>query len=230
MSPPINLDGDTVDAITIDGDSVKEVTVDGSTVFSALPDSGVVDSFEDTNLSEYGGDTTEATFSSTDVKDGTQKLLLNTTAGRSTIGSLSGLETYPQQGQRMEVWMNPKNQDSSCYFGRQTETDRDDGFSVDITPQRSPSFRIGRDYWANNTLASDNPSLNGDQWYRVEWEWTTNNEIVARLHDSDGTTQIGNEISATDPTYTSGGIGFNANNNSATVDMEFDGYRIIGAL
>jgi len=41
MSPPINLDGDTVDAITIDGTSVKEVTVDGSAVFSAIPDSVV---------------------------------------------------------------------------------------------------------------------------------------------------------------------------------------------
>jgi len=38
MSPPINLDGDTVDAITMDGDSVGEVTVDGSTVFSTIPD------------------------------------------------------------------------------------------------------------------------------------------------------------------------------------------------
>jgi hypothetical protein len=26
MSPPINLDGDTVDAITMDGDSVSEVS------------------------------------------------------------------------------------------------------------------------------------------------------------------------------------------------------------
>jgi len=38
MTPPINIGGDTVDAITIDGTSVSEVTVDGSTVFSAIPD------------------------------------------------------------------------------------------------------------------------------------------------------------------------------------------------
>jgi len=41
MSPPINLDGDTVDAITMDGDSVGEVTVDGSTVFSAISDAAI---------------------------------------------------------------------------------------------------------------------------------------------------------------------------------------------
>lgn len=39
MTPPINLDGDTVDAITMDGDSVSEVTVDGSAVFNAIPES-----------------------------------------------------------------------------------------------------------------------------------------------------------------------------------------------
>lgn len=39
MSPPINIDGSAVDAITIDGSSVKEVTVDGSTVFAGIPDS-----------------------------------------------------------------------------------------------------------------------------------------------------------------------------------------------
>jgi len=39
MTPPINIDGDTVEAITIDGTSVSEVTVDGSTVFGGIPDS-----------------------------------------------------------------------------------------------------------------------------------------------------------------------------------------------
>jgi len=41
MTPPINIDGSTVDAITIDGTSVSEVTVDGSTVFRPIPDSAV---------------------------------------------------------------------------------------------------------------------------------------------------------------------------------------------
>jgi hypothetical protein len=41
MSPPINIDGSTVDAITIDGTDVSEVTVDGSAVFAATPDSVV---------------------------------------------------------------------------------------------------------------------------------------------------------------------------------------------
>lgn len=42
MTPPINIDGSTVDAITIDGTEVTEVTADGEVVFgSAIPDSAV---------------------------------------------------------------------------------------------------------------------------------------------------------------------------------------------
>lgn len=39
MTPPINIDGSTVNAITIDGTDVSEVTVDGEVVFgNAIPD------------------------------------------------------------------------------------------------------------------------------------------------------------------------------------------------
>jgi hypothetical protein len=48
MTPPINIDGSTVDAITIDGTEVTEVTADGEVVFgSAIPDS-VVQQFDAT--------------------------------------------------------------------------------------------------------------------------------------------------------------------------------------
>lgn len=41
MTPPINIGGDTVEAITIGGDSVSQVTVDGDTVFSAISDTSM---------------------------------------------------------------------------------------------------------------------------------------------------------------------------------------------
>jgi len=42
MTPPINIDGSTVDAITIDGTEVTEVTADGEVVFGdAIPDTGL---------------------------------------------------------------------------------------------------------------------------------------------------------------------------------------------
>jgi len=52
MNPPINIGGDTVEAITIDGTSVSEVTVDGSTVFGGIPDSAIDDFESDSNGSQ----------------------------------------------------------------------------------------------------------------------------------------------------------------------------------
>jgi len=58
MTPPINIDGDTVDAITIDGTSVTEVTVDGTQVFG-IPDSVLTQDllawyrFEDGDARDY---------------------------------------------------------------------------------------------------------------------------------------------------------------------------------
>lgn len=56
MTPPINIGGDTVEAITIDGTSVGEVTVGGDVVFSTTPDSGISQE-EDGDISEWQGDT-----------------------------------------------------------------------------------------------------------------------------------------------------------------------------
>jgi len=60
MTPPINIDGSTVDAITIDGTEVTEVTADGEVVFgSAIPDSVLTQDlvawyrFEDGDARDY---------------------------------------------------------------------------------------------------------------------------------------------------------------------------------
>lgn len=46
MTPPINIGGDTVEAITIDGTSVGEVTVGGDVVFSTTPDAGLLHNYD----------------------------------------------------------------------------------------------------------------------------------------------------------------------------------------
>jgi len=43
MSPSTNIDGTEITGATIDGQDVQEITVDGDTVFTAIPDSGVDD-------------------------------------------------------------------------------------------------------------------------------------------------------------------------------------------
>jgi len=120
MTPPINIDGSTVGAITIDGTDVSEVTVDGSTVFSAIPDSVVSRPQDDSkktiseqrglNISStvewpdigatISGSTSEATAAYCyRVSDGT--LLSSTDISSLTAGDsfvLEGVDLQPDDG------------------------------------------------------------------------------------------------------------------------------------
>jgi len=115
MTPPINIDGDTVDAITIDGADVSEVTVDGTQVFSAIPD-GIVDNFEDADADApgiYGANEDISTYypnkngdsyhsrTTTNVLQGSKAVeYVSGSAVTETNWSLpgDGLNTYPSDG------------------------------------------------------------------------------------------------------------------------------------
>jgi hypothetical protein len=124
MTPPINIDGDTVEAITMDGTSVSEVTVDGDTVFGAIPDSALTQDlvawyrFEDGDARDYTA-TLNANFADTTAYDGTVNGATFQSSGGVTdfeSGSNSGafdfdadnievsLPTYSQLS--VSVWVN----------------------------------------------------------------------------------------------------------------------------
>jgi len=89
MTPPINIDGSTVNAITIDGTSVKEVTVDGSTVFGSIPDS-VVQQLDAQELSGFSDGDTISTWTATVGVDGSASG--NPTYRDSAINSNAAVE------------------------------------------------------------------------------------------------------------------------------------------
>lgn len=60
-----------------------------------------------------------------------------------------------------------------------------------------------------------------DKWYRMEVKWDVGGNMTGRLYDSDGTTLL-NTVTATDNTYTSGGIAFRAFDGSGIVADYFD--------
>lgn len=93
----ITIDGADVQDITIDGTQVQEVTIDGSVVWVAKT---IIDDYEDGDIAEYGGDTTNFTVQSTTVAEGTYALE-GTSSG--FITSHSGLPNYPSQGDTWKV-------------------------------------------------------------------------------------------------------------------------------
>jgi len=238
MTPPTNIDGDTVEAITIDGTDVSEVTVDGETVFSDIPDT-LIDTFEDESnggqygssqsLSDfYGGDLSAFTRQTTTALEGNKSLEGNTPGPFKIISSTSGLNRYPDQGDSWEFLVEPtaSKQFSGMLFGTQDETNTPGGYFVRVDARGG--IDINRfDGSGNKTkLKSASASWDLDATNRVEIDWSTNNDITARAYDS--TDSKTGTVTATDSTYTDGGVGWLMNENTGgTSSFYFDSAQII---
>jgi len=225
MSPPINLDGDTVDAITMDGDSVSEVTVDGDTVFSAIPDT-LVDSFEDQDLTEYSGDTGAFTVNQTFVKQGDYGLEGGATnGGASTITSSSGLSYYPDGTDPYRIYVRWADADARLviFYGQQDDNNR---YRVDISNGR---LQIGvRNSGSFTSIDSNSsPGLSANTDYDLEIDWTPGGTHTATVYDTNATEQAqasGSESVGISQT----GIGFNVNDTGSNGVTGFFDYARAG--
>lgn len=170
----------------------------------------VIDDFEDGGLSEYQYDTGYFTTQSTTVKEGSSAL--EVTSGTNVhISSFSGLNYYPSEGDTFRWWGRTSNHDRYLlfYFGAQEGTggvdDRPDGYAAywDFS-NNNLHFRI-RQNGSNTRLASTNISWAADTWYQGEVQWGSDGTTTLRVLDETGS-EIGSPITATDSTFTSGGI------------------------
>ena len=140
------------------------------------------------------------------------------------------------QGDRLSVWIKRSNTDAgatpatagaSCMgFGASAAG----CYAVDMQCQQS-LLRISKVVDYRNvtnaagvigtiTLATVPQTYIANRWYKIIVEWNVGGLIVAYLYDSDGSTLL-NTVSATDNTWTSGGIGF----RGFTGDYYFDTYE-----
>jgi len=244
MSPPIrDGSGDSIGSIRLgDGSEIAEVrTGAGDVLFSAsaIPDN-LVDSFEDSDISDYSGDTGAYSVISSDSTDGNNALKLSnpTTGGRGSrdaIGSTSGLNDYPQRGDIFRCDWKP-TQDIvgsgnrvTVVFAAQGESGTSNCYTVSISPGND-NFGIGDESLSGtaNLKSESLGSLSTGTQYFVEVEWgssTNNNTITARLVEKGSGNNV-NEVSVQDSTYDSGGIGFGVNQGSGEPRCVYDYYRI----
>jgi len=111
MTPPINIDGSTVDAITIDGTSVSEVTVGGDVVFAAAADSGISRFEFEQNLADAwngndGSGTGGITYT-TDNQVDTYAVVLDGTDDVIDVGPMGDLEGLSELS--ILGWIKPKS-------------------------------------------------------------------------------------------------------------------------
>jgi hypothetical protein len=182
-----------------------------------------IDDFEDNDLAEYQGSTGPYTTQSTTVHDGTYAAQLvnqGVTGGTPHAFSTSGLANYPEAGDTIQGYVRFSGSGSGNIagytFGVQDETtgywaylDEDEGIKLATL-----------DF---NTVNVTTVSVTDGIWYRMVVEWGAAGSITHTVYD-DTDTEVGS-VSMTDSSYTSGGFGLHAQQNSQ--DTWFDTFEII---
>lgn len=164
--------------------------------------SPVIDDFGDDDIDEYSGDTGSGSTISSPVYESDNALEVQ--EGGNEIVSTSGLPNYAEQGDKFEARHNLVD-GAICRFGFGVQ-DADNGYSVGIDSSSDTLSLFKTDAGTTTTLDSEDITIPTNQWIRSEVTWGSNDIIVVRLFDSDGTELTSDEPRAEDSTYTSGGI------------------------
>lgn len=192
----------------------------------------LIDDFEDGDISEYGSDTGQYATQTSTVKEGTTALQGDVSSGNAYhILSTSGLNYYPSQGDTWRLWNRVQSSGDMAanHFGVQsvpTSGLPDNGYMVQ-TRVAANEIRIYLRSSASWTLlASASVSLSSATWYEIKVDWATDGTITLTIFDSAGS-QLA-QASATDTSFSSGGIGWGAHNaNSNASSIFFDHSRTI---
>lgn len=217
---------------------VWQSVLTGNTV--ATPPQAVVDSFEDGDLSEYGGDKQAYSIVTSPTTDGSNALRLDNATGGGAdsydgMASTSGLGTYPQRGDKIRCDFIPQadalDNVITLAFGTQGTTKSDDAYYICLDGNNN-DFGLGYgpftgtpDFDIKNLSISN--IVEGEK-HVFEAEWGTSNsnsEIIGRLYGPDG--DVINTSSTSDSTVDTGGIGFGVNQKSGDPKAVYDNYRIV---
>lgn len=184
------------------GDTVTVTTNDD-------PQATVIDSFEDGGMTEYSGDTTEASTVSYPTVSGDLALKMDTLSdgSASAVVSTSGLPYYPNDGDtfRYHMQTGDGSADGRFFFGA---ADTENAYRVEISPG-SDEVRLGRvEAGVVTDLGSIPATITTFEWYEVEVRWADGGGLEVETFDESGSS-LGT-ITSGDSTYLSGGVGWGA--------------------
>jgi hypothetical protein len=162
---------------------------------------GVVDGFEDGDISEYTIDTGQ--FQATQKKSYTGNRSLYTQNDFVSIQSTSGLNAYPEAGSNIAV-RTLLNESGVSDF-RIGVQDSENFYRI-MVQENSLALKITQSN-SDTSLATDTSfSQETSEWYKLDIQWKENGNITAELYGEQDNLQA--SVSAVNSTYTSGGVGF----------------------
>ena len=177
----------------------------------------VVEDFERSSpLSEYGGET--GLFDTTGSAYEGEQALENDSGSFGGVNSTSGLDTYPERGDEVHAYFDNAGDENFATFNlfSQAEEDDPDRYSVGISGVSGDLTLWKTENGSIDTLDSSSLSDTTSGWYRVEIT-TDSSTVSADLYDADSDAHLAS-VSASDSTFTSGGIGFRSAGNGEVFD------------
>jgi len=223
----------SLSGLTIDADKdwgghhIENVGKDGVRVPSSVK--RTVDDYNAGSINDgYTGHTSSASVQSSVVKEGSYALQLDNSGTAKTIYNLSGLDTYPQVGDQINVsvYLADGNTAFQPFFGVQTESGMPDGYAANVYAgdDEFQLFKVegGTVTTLKATAAPVSSHLN--EWLDVTIEWADDG-IEAVLRTQSGT-KLG-EVTTSDTTYKSGGIAYRHYNNQTDATAYADAYTVV---
>lgn len=181
----------------------------------------IIDDFEDGSLSEYNFDrgSSGASIVSSPAYNGSNALEISNT--NTEMISTSGLNSYPEAGDTFRYWVRATGgaDDINLTYGVQ---DHDNRYFVRVD-FANDNLRLY--IYENGSATQLDKQTSGftlaeDTWYQVEIDWDREGGHTATLSDTNGGKVA--QVSDTDSTWTSGGIGYDAYLGSSGGSVYFD--------
>lgn len=184
-------------------------TVTQESLSSGGSSTTIIDDFEDGSLSEYNFDrgSSGASVASSPTKNGSYALEYTDTYIEAI--STSGLDAYPSPGDTFRYWVRGTGGAEMTNFTYGVQDHQNRYFvRVNIANDRLKLYRY--ENGSGNLLNKQTSgfTLSQDAWYEVKIQWASDGTHTVTLYDS-SSTQL-SKISATDSTWISGGVGYDA--------------------
>lgn len=218
--------GDLTFTLDIAEDSAGNDGASGESATVTLGET-IVDDFEDTDFSAYGG--TGSLSQNTSVTPVNGSGVAEATASGTdyvSLGSTTGLNAYPSQGDTFRCYFqtNELTTDLRFGWGAQSETEFPDCYELRMVQNDEVTLWEAS---SNTTLDSDTSmTFSTGTWYYAEVTWGTDDSMTVTIHQESDDTQIGT-VSATDSTFTSGGISLTANATGNGTTTYYDYVHIL---
>ena len=162
-------------------------TVDGQAIRD-IPDILIP---QEDDLQHFGGDTDSFDINNdSPVKEGDFSLKVTSENGSPDVmGSLSGLEHYPDVGDTHRIWYYPNDVNNSIQtfgFGHDSETSRSNGYFV-ILDVESDEILIERlDSGSRQLLGSESDiGYNDKEWHDIEILHESNGDLTVTVTDNE---------------------------------------------